>query len=46
VVTEENQNGFLARLSHSIRPGNVERYHQVWIENLLVKAKSGPPPTL
>ena len=44
VVTEENQNGFLARLSNSFRPGNVERYHQVWIENLLVKAKSGPPP--
>lgn len=44
VVTEENQNGFLARLSNSLRPGNMERYHQVWLENLLVKAKSGPPP--
>jgi len=44
VVTEENQNGLLARLSNSLRPGNMERYHQVWLGNLLVKAKSGPPP--
>ena len=44
VVTEENQNGFLARLSNSLRPGNIERYHQLWLENLMVKAKGGPPP--
>jgi hypothetical protein len=44
VVTEENQNGLLARLSNSLRPGNIERYHQVWIESLMVKAKNGPPP--
>jgi hypothetical protein len=44
VLTEENQNGILARLSNSLRPGNMERYHQVWLENLLVKARSGPPP--
>ena len=44
VVTEENQNGFLARLSNSLRPGNIEKQHKVWIENLLVKAKSGSPP--
>lgn len=45
VITEENQNGFLARLSSSLRPGNMVRYHQVWLENLLVKAKQGFPPT-
>ena len=44
ILTEENQNGFLARLSNSFRPGNMERYHQVWLQNLLVKAKSGLPP--
>ena len=44
VVTEENQNGFLARLSGTLRPGNMERYHQVWLQNLLVKAKQGYPP--
>jgi hypothetical protein len=44
VVTEENQNGFLARLSDSLRPRNMERYHQVWLENLLARAESGPPP--
>lgn len=44
VLTEENQNGFLARLSNALRPGNMERYHQVWLANLLVKAKGGAPP--
>jgi hypothetical protein len=44
ILTEENQNGVLARLSNSLRPGNMERYHQVWLQNLVVKAKGGPPP--
>jgi hypothetical protein len=44
VLTEENQNGLIARLSNSLRPGNMERYHQIWLENLLMKAKSGTPP--
>jgi len=44
VLTEENQNGFLARLSNSLRPGNMEKFHQVWIENLLAVARNGPPP--
>ena len=44
VLTEENQNGLLARLSNSLRPGNMERYHQVWLRNLMVKAGQGYPP--
>jgi hypothetical protein len=44
VLTEENQNGVIARLSATLRPGNMERYHQVWLQNLLVKAKQGYPP--
>ena len=43
VTSDETQHGFLARLSNSLRPGNMERYHQVWLENLEVKAKGGPP---
>jgi len=46
VVTEENQNGVLARLSNGLRPGNMERYHQIWLENLLAKARSGSPPSV
>src|SRR5271155_2283321 len=44
VLTEENQNGILARLSNSFRPGNMERYHHLWLEGLLAKARNGPPP--
>jgi hypothetical protein len=44
VLTGENQNGFLARVSAALRPGNMHRYHQVWLEALNEKAKSGPPP--
>jgi hypothetical protein len=44
VLTEENQNGFLARMSGALRPGNMHRLHQVWLEALSEKAKSGLPP--
>lgn len=44
VLTEENQNGILARLSAILRPDNMEKYHEVWLQNLLVKAKQGYPP--
>ena len=43
VVTEESQNGLLARLSNLMRPGNVGRRHQEWLEGLLRKARGGPP---
>ena len=43
VLTEESQNGLLARLSNALRPNNMSRYHQVWLEQLLEKAKTGPP---
>jgi len=46
VLTEENQNGFLARLSNALRPQNTSRQHQNWLEGLLRKAKEGPPPNL
>ncbi len=45
VLTEENQNGFAARLSNAVRPRNMSRQHQNWLEGLLRKAKEGPPPS-
>jgi hypothetical protein len=45
VLTEENQNGFLARLSNILRPQNMRRQHQNWLNGLLSKAKQGPPPS-
>jgi uncharacterized protein YndB with AHSA1/START domain len=44
VLTEESQNGFVARLSNALRPNNMSRYHQLWLEQLLAKARTGPPP--
>jgi len=39
VITEETQNGFLARLGHLLRPGSMHKYHQIWLEGLLDRAK-------
>jgi len=44
VLTEESQNGMIARLSNALRPANMSRYHQLWLEQLMAKAKTGPPP--
>jgi uncharacterized protein YndB with AHSA1/START domain len=46
VLTEESQNGLIARISNALRPNNMSKYHQVWLEQLRAKAISGPPPTL
>jgi len=34
VITEETQNGALARLSQWLRPGQMHKAHQTWLENL------------
>ncbi len=44
VLTEESQNGLMARLSAALRPNNMGEYHQLWLEELLSRAKTGPPP--
>jgi uncharacterized protein YndB with AHSA1/START domain len=44
VLTEETQDGWLARLSNSVRPHNASRQHQNWLEGLSSKAKEGLPP--
>jgi len=38
VLTEETQNGFLARLGHTLRPGQMHKFHQIWLENLRDRA--------
>ena len=45
VLTEENQNGWLAKLSNVLRPQNMSKQHQSWLESLRRKAADGPPPT-
>jgi hypothetical protein len=44
VLTEESQNGLMARLSAALRPNNMRKYHQLWLEELLSRANTGPPP--
>jgi hypothetical protein len=43
ILTEENQKGILAKLNKLLRPNNMEKYHQIWLEELYSKAKGGPP---
>ena len=43
VVTEETQNGWVARLNNLLRPRSTSGIHQVWLDRLLVKAKVGLP---
>ena len=43
VLTEENQNGWLATLSNALRPRNMTVQHQNWLESLQRKAAEGPP---
>jgi hypothetical protein len=43
VLTEETQNGWVARLNNTLRPTFMRRMQQVWLEGLLEKAKHGLP---
>lgn len=45
VLTEETQNGLMARMSSALRPNNMSKYHQLWLEQLMAKATAGPPPS-
>jgi uncharacterized protein YndB with AHSA1/START domain len=45
VLTEENQNGLLARMNNLLRPSFMGRLSQDWLEGLLRKAKEGYPPS-
>jgi uncharacterized protein YndB with AHSA1/START domain len=44
VETEEVQHGSLARLSRGLRPYHMEEKHQLWLEGLNDRAKTGLPP--
>jgi len=41
--SEETQNGWIASLSNRLRPNNMSKQHQIWLERLQEKAKGGPP---
>lgn len=43
VLTEENQNGWAARLNNALRPRFMGRMQRVWLERLADKAKGCPP---
>jgi hypothetical protein len=43
VVTEETQSGWLARLGHLVMPNRMSKYHQLWLEQLQVRAAGGRP---
>ena len=43
VLTEETQYGWAARLSSLVFPGRMSKFHQIWLEELSVKARKGPP---
>ena len=46
VRSEETQNGLVARFNHFLRPSSVARIHQLWLERLAEKAKTGLPGNL
>jgi hypothetical protein len=43
VLTEETQNGWLARLGALLMPNKMHRVHQMWLERLQSMAGEGPP---
>jgi uncharacterized protein YndB with AHSA1/START domain len=43
VLTEETQNGWLARLGKKLMPTRMSTMHQEWLEALGAQAKTGPP---
>lgn len=44
VLTQETQNGWLARLSALFLPNRMHKYHQIWLEGLKAQAERGFPP--
>jgi hypothetical protein len=43
IITEETQNGFLAKLGSIVMPNRMHKYHQIWLECLRDRARAGPP---
>jgi len=40
VLTEETQNGWVARLNNLLRPNSVGEIHDAWLRGLLAKARA------
>jgi len=38
VLTEETQNGFVPRIAKLLMPGQMHKYHQIWLEQLAIRA--------
>ena len=43
VLTEETQHGWAARLGSIVFPNRMSRFHQIWLDQLSIKARGGPP---
>jgi hypothetical protein len=43
VITEETQHGFLARLGSMVFPRRMGHWHQLWLEGLQARARTGLP---
>ena len=43
VITEETQRGWLARFGKALRPQQMKKQHQIWLEGLTAKASAGYP---
>ncbi|MGO8805147.1 MAG: SRPBCC domain-containing protein [Candidatus Bathyarchaeia archaeon] len=43
VITEETQRGWLARFARALRPQQMEKQHQIWLEGLSAGASAGYP---
>lgn len=43
VLTQETQHGWLARLGNIFLPKRMGHHHQIWLEQLSMKAQSGLP---
>jgi hypothetical protein len=43
VLTEETQHGWLARLGALVMPRRMHYYHQIWLEQLRERARTGFP---
>jgi polyketide cyclase/dehydrase/lipid transport protein len=43
MLTEETQNGFLAKLGSMTMPNRMHKYHQIWLETLRDQARAGMP---
>jgi hypothetical protein len=44
VLTQEHQDGLMARLNNIAMPNRMYRHHQIWLEKLGEMAKGGLPP--